>query len=44
MPEINSYDKVSSDRLELIASLAIGVVFTIMTVFILGVHSLQIVF
>ena len=40
MPEINSYDKVSSDTLELIASLAIGVVLTIMTVFILGDHSL----
>jgi hypothetical protein len=40
MPEINSYDKVSSDTLKLIASLTIGVIVTLMAVFLLGVYSL----
>jgi len=40
MPEINSYDKVSSDTLKLIASLTVGMVVTIIAVFFLGVYSL----
>jgi hypothetical protein len=40
MPEIKSYDKVSSDASHLFIGLTVGFVVTVVAVFIAGIYSL----
>ena len=40
MPEIKSYDQVSSDASNLFISLTVGFVLTVFAVFIIGIYTL----